>query len=41
MPRGTRYDFAIGSYPMFATDVIVAGASLFNIFRFKQLKEHR
>ena len=33
------YDFAIGSYPMFATDVIVAGASLFNVFRFQREKE--
>ena len=29
------YDFEIGSYPMFATDLIVAGASVLNVFRFK------
>lgn len=30
------YDFAIGSYPMFATDLIVAGASVLNVFRFQR-----
>ena len=33
------YDFAIGSYPMFATDLIVAGASVLNVFRFKQVED--
>lgn len=33
------YDFVIGSYPMFATDVIVAGVSLLNALRFKHLEE--
>lgn len=33
------YDFAIGSYPMFATDVIVAGASLLNVLRLKHQEE--
>lgn len=32
------YDFAIGSYPMFVTDLIVAGASLINALRFKHSK---
>ena len=35
------YDVSIGSYPMFVTDVIVAGASMLNVFRFKKLREGR
>ncbi len=30
------YDLAIGSYPMFATDVIVAAASLVNVLRYRR-----
>ena len=31
------YDLIIGSYPMFVTDLIVAGASLINVLRYKRL----
>ena len=33
------YDFVIGSYPMFVTDLIVAGSSLINLFRFRSKVE--
>lgn len=32
------YDFTIASYPMFATDLIVAGACCLNVFRYKRLR---
>lgn len=34
------YDLMIGSYPMFVTDLIVAGASLVNVMRYRQMGEH-
>lgn len=33
------YDFAIGSYPMFVTELIVADASVLNVLRYKRRQE--